>query len=135
MQLNCPRCQGNQFTQHQTFKTFPPYLIMPVSRFVTENWVPKKLNAMIAVDELLDLARFREPAADPDLLITDQKVSQAPKYTMDAVNQIVEFGFSANAAKRALAACGNNVEAATNWIMTNMDDPSIDAPFEEVEKS
>lgn len=38
---------------------------MPVHRFVHENWVPKKLNAMIEVDEYLDLEEFREPNFDP----------------------------------------------------------------------
>jgi hypothetical protein len=33
-------------------------------RFVQENWVPKKLNATIAVDDILDLKEFQQPDYD-----------------------------------------------------------------------
>lgn len=39
------------------------------------------------------------------------------------------MGFGVNAAKRALTETANDLEAAQNWILTNMDNPDIDAPF------
>jgi uncharacterized UBP type Zn finger protein len=39
------------------------------------------------------------------------------------------MGFTANAAKRALIKNKDNLEAATNWIMENMGDDSINAPI------
>ena len=44
------------------------------------------------------------------------------------------MGFSANAAKRALIKNKDNLEGATNWIMENMGDQSINAPLEEQSK-
>lgn len=41
------------------------------------------------------------------------------------------MGFSENAAKRALIETKDNLEAATNWIMENMDNYAINDPIEE----
>jgi uncharacterized UBP type Zn finger protein len=40
------------------------------------------------------------------------------------------MGFSENAAKRALIQSKDNLEAASNWIMENMDSPTINDPIE-----
>lgn len=41
------------------------------------------------------------------------------------------MGFTPNAAKRALIQTKDNLEAATMWIMENMDNPNINDPVEE----
>lgn len=41
------------------------------------------------------------------------------------------MGFTANAAKRALIKHQDNLEAASNWIMENMDNYEINKPLEE----
>lgn len=47
------------------------------------------------------------------------------------MNELVNMGFSENAAKRALIETKDNLEAATNWIMENMDNFAINDPIEE----
>lgn len=44
------------------------------------------------------------------------------------------MGFTANAAKRALIKYNDNLEAASNWIMENMDNYEINLPLEEASK-
>jgi uncharacterized UBP type Zn finger protein len=41
------------------------------------------------------------------------------------------MGFTPNAAKRALIHTKDNLEAATMWIMENMDSPNLNDPLEE----
>jgi len=36
--------------------SLPKYLIVPVQRFVEQNWVPYKLNAIIKVPEVFDFS-------------------------------------------------------------------------------
>lgn len=55
----------------------------------------------------------------------------AAKYSEANVYSLVEMGFSENAAKRALIKTKDNLEAATMWIMENMDDPTLHDPIEE----
>lgn len=48
VELNCSRCGGKtNFASKHYFKTLPKYLIVPTNRLHLENWVPKKLNAII----------------------------------------------------------------------------------------
>ncbi len=44
---------------------------------------------------------------------------------------LVAMGFTANAAKRALGKYQDNLEAASNWIMENMDNYEINKPLDE----
>jgi uncharacterized UBP type Zn finger protein len=44
---------------------------------------------------------------------------------------LVGMGFSENAAKRALIQAKDNLEAASNWIMENMDNYEINKAIEE----
>lgn len=44
---------------------------------------------------------------------------------------LVAMGFSANAAKRGLIKYNDNLEAASNWIMENIDNYEINKPLEE----
>jgi ubiquitin carboxyl-terminal hydrolase 5/13 len=41
------------------------------------------------------------------------------------------MGFTANAAKRGLIKYSDNLEAASNWIMENIDNYEINKPLEE----
>jgi len=49
------------------------------------------------------------------------------------VSQLTEMGFHVNAAKRAVISSGNSgSEAATDWIMSHLDDANLNDPLEEV---
>ena len=50
VQANCPKCAKLMtFRSIPLLKTTPKYLIAVADRFVVENWVPKKLNALIKI--------------------------------------------------------------------------------------
>lgn len=44
---------------------YPKYLFVPVNRFVLENWVPKKLNANMQIDQEYDFKDYHSPAISP----------------------------------------------------------------------
>ena len=44
---------------------------------------------------------------------------------MDLVAQLVDMGFPLNACKRAAYFANNDLEAAMNWLCSNIDDPDI----------
>ena len=53
-----------------------------------------------------------------------------PEPDPDLVMNILELGFSLNAARRAALAVNNSsLENATNWILEHMDDPDIEMPL------
>ena len=57
--LNCPECKSEQvFTSKNYFKTTPRYLLSVANRFILDNWVPKKLNPIIQIDEKLNVEEF-----------------------------------------------------------------------------
>ena len=47
-----------------------------------------------------------------------------------AVLQLVEFGFSVNAAKKGLHFCRGNTEQALEWILMRSGDPTLDDEFD-----
>lgn len=129
--VNCPKCQSQKvFISRNYFKTTPRYLLAVPNRFILEKWVPKKLNALIEVCQDLNLSEFLIHNA----VSVGEKLDgagTAPKYSADNVNELVNMGFSENAAKRALIHSKDNLEGATNWIMENMDNYAINDPIEE----
>ena len=42
---------------------------------------------------------------------------------MDLVAQLVDMGFPSNACKRAAYFANNDLEAAMNWLCSNIDEP------------
>lgn len=131
MVVNCPRCKDQRvFLSRHYFKTTPKYLLAVPNRFILEKWVPKKLNALIQITEHLNISDFLIHSAAPvgDKL---EGVVSAPKWSQENVDMLVAMGFTANASKRALIKYQDNLEAASNWIMENMDNYEINKPFEE----
>lgn len=57
--VNCPKCKGEKiFLSKNYFKTTPKYLIAVPNRFVLDNWVPKKLNALLDVKQEMNIDEF-----------------------------------------------------------------------------
>ncbi|CAD8212776.1 unnamed protein product [Paramecium pentaurelia] len=125
----CPKCQSLQvFVKQEYFKTFPKYLFVPVIRFVQENWVPKKLNASIKIQQFYDLADFKEPVLQDIDALKEQNVQE---YTEDNLQTLMGMGFGENRCKRALIKYKNDVEAAMMFIMESLDDPTQDQPLQQ----
>jgi len=60
--VNCPKCKKNcVFLSRHYLKSTPKYLMIPINRFTLENWVPKKLNAVIDIPDVMDLKDFVFP--------------------------------------------------------------------------
>ena len=120
--VNCPKCKDQKvFLSRHYFKTTPKYLLAVPNRFILEKWVPKKLNALIQIHEHLNISDFLIHGAAPVGGKLEGGSASAPKWSQDNVDMLMAMGFSANAAKRGLIKYNDNLEAASNWIMENMD--------------
>jgi len=59
VQANCPKCKKlSTFRSLFLFGSSPKYLVAVSNRFVLEKWVPKKLNALIKMNDKLDISSF-----------------------------------------------------------------------------
>jgi ubiquitin carboxyl-terminal hydrolase 5/13 len=129
--VSCPKCKDQKvFLSRHYFQTTPKYLLAVPNRFILEKWVPKKLNALIQIHEHLNIADFLIQTAAP----VGEKLEGAPlpaKWSQENVEMLVGMGFTANAAKRGLIKYSDNLEAASNWIMENIDNYEINKPLEE----
>lgn len=57
----------------------------------------------------------------------DKKIKQ--EYSEDNLAMLEGMGYSRNAGVRALTNTKDNIEAALNWLMDNMDNDNINAPL------
>ncbi|CAF97822.1 unnamed protein product, partial [Tetraodon nigroviridis] len=117
------------------------------------DWVPKKLDVSIDVPDTLDLSALRatgqQPGeellpevAPPPLMTPDVEVKGilgshgneeddslyspllSPVLDDSTVCHLCEMGFPLEACRRAVYYTGNTgIDAATNWIMSHIDDP------------
>ncbi|KRX02624.1 UBA-like protein [Pseudocohnilembus persalinus] len=129
VEVNCPVCKKNTMFTSQTYcKTLPDYLIVPVQRFVLENWQPKKLNALIKMPDQYDFSKFVLQKFDDEILLPKNE-QQGPQIDENALAMLMEMGMGKNRSIRALMENQNNPELAMNWLFTKMDDPSLDDPI------
>ena len=70
------------------------------------------------------------------LMEVEEQYYKCPDFTEPTVDeavvaQLVEMGFQANASRRAVITTGNmGSEAAMEWIMQHLDDPTLNDPLE-----
>lgn len=101
--------------------SLPEILVTPLSRYVTENWVPRKLDLAVAVPFTIDLA----PYYDSSNVASTPEVDTVSVMEV-TMQQIMEMGFSRNKAVHALVQTGNlGSEAAMEWLFQHMDDPEV----------
>jgi len=125
-------------TSSQRFTTFPDFLVLHLRREVVnvQTWVPEKLDCTVLMEQELNLEHLRKaPGLQPGEMAMqddpDAVVSQDPlPYDEQVVTMLATMGFSTEACKKAAAACNNDVEASSNWLMTHMEDPDFNAPFQ-----
>lgn len=130
MVVECPNCKDQKvFLSRHYFKTTPKYLLAVPNRFILEKWVPKKLNALIQINEYLNISEFLIHNAAAVGQKLEGGAASVPKWSQENVEMLVAMGFTANAAKRALIKYDDNLEAASNWIMENMDNFEINKPL------
>ncbi|KAL4447002.1 hypothetical protein ABPG74_014974 [Tetrahymena malaccensis] len=141
VELNCSKCGvKSNFTSNHYLKTLPKYLVLPTNRLHLENWVPKKLNAIIQMPSEYNLKDLVFKGLDGDEFLLEnqegnnnnQDQQNQPQVDEIALLQLLEMGFGENRAKRALIKYQNNSEMATNYLFENTEDASLDLPLEPI---
>ncbi|CAG7723166.1 unnamed protein product [Allacma fusca] len=126
---------ASKFTR---LSTLPDYLVIQLKKFtIGEDWTPKKLDVTVDMPFDLDLSVLRGHGLQPGEKELPDEVSKAKEPTVDeeVVAQLVEMGFQTNASRRAVITTGNTgSEAAMEWIMQHLDDPTLNDPLE-IDKS
>ncbi|XP_003966372.1 ubiquitin carboxyl-terminal hydrolase 5 isoform X2 [Takifugu rubripes] len=128
-------------TKTTRFASFPDHLVIQIKKFTFGlDWVPKKLDVSIDVPDTLDLSALRAtgqqpgeellPEVAPPPLMTPDVEVKAPALDESTVSHLCEMGFPLESCKRAVYFSGNTgIDAATNWIMSHMDDADFTAPL------
>jgi len=139
------------------FRTFPPFLALQMGRFgLTANWLPFKMDVLVAPPQQLSLSALRAPprpageaqlppdeAAPPataagggggaapmeaDVAATLAAMPLAADETI--VAQLVSMGFSENGSRRAALATRNaGAEAGMEWVFAHMEDADFNLPL------
>lgn len=132
----CKSCSNPNSIKKVSFETFPDSLILNAQRFEIINWVPTKLNIPLEVsgDELtLSEYKAKEHSPDEDIAMDDDddEEDKSEKFVAnpEALEFLVQMGYTRNCAERALFNTENQLEASVEWIMSHMDDPDLNDPF------
>jgi len=123
--IKCSECQAASMSKELYMTKLPRVLALPLSRYVVENWVPKKLDLPIAVPPTIDLSPYVRPAR-PDTKSTPTEESSVIPADVDemVLQQLMSMGFAQPKCVKALQATGNaGPEMAMNWLFEHMDDP------------
>lgn len=144
--------QRGKALKRTRFKTFPEYLTVHLKRYyIGENWVPKKLDATIAMPSQLDLEflRAKGPQPDEQMMRDDEEPVAAASSNSDSnasaanntpavvpdhgiVSQLMDMGFSENGSKRAAIATNNSsAQASMEWVFQHMTDSDFNDPIEQ----
>lgn len=118
------------------FKTFPHFLFLQAQRFtMSSEFTVKKLDIDLIVPDEIDLSGLRGTGKRENeaLLPDDAAISSPPalpEYDRSIAEQLEAMGFTRNAAIKAAIETGKNggVEAAAEWVMRRLDDPSLNDP-------
>ncbi|VDM57326.1 unnamed protein product [Angiostrongylus costaricensis] len=118
------------------FKTFPNFLFLQAQRFtMSPDFTVKKLDVDLQVPDELDLSGLRGIGKkENETLLPDDAsavlVPALPEYDKTIAQQLEAMGFTRNASIKAAIETGKNggVEAAAEWVMLRLDDPSLNDP-------
>ena len=99
------------------------------------DWAPIKLDISLQVPDYLDLSEYRGTGKkDSEVELVEEAEPIVPEFHLNenVISQLMDMGFSADAAKRAAYHTRNNndPEAAVNWCMAHMEDSDFNSPFE-----
>ncbi|KAI9207417.1 uncharacterized protein BJ171DRAFT_492677 [Polychytrium aggregatum] len=133
-EYNCPQCREPTPSAITTrFKTFPDFLVCPMSRFIIgTNYVMKKLTCDILAPLDLNLDEYRGHGLkeSEELLPEDSGSEARPSFNAQVVEQLMSMGFpEIRCQKACLATGGQDAEVAMNWLFEHMDDADIDDPI------
>lgn len=139
--FRCPNCGDATGLKSNGIGSWPKYLCFGFSKFVVENWVPKKMDVemVLPLNETIDLSYLKLDRLPSDVLLPDSSdaapaaAAAPPPVDESHVAQLESMGFGRIRCAKALRAVkGSGVEAAMNWIFEHMDDADIDIEVAEV---
>ncbi|KAK6728645.1 hypothetical protein RB195_005968 [Necator americanus] len=118
------------------FRTFPDFLFLQAQRFtMSPDFSIKKLDLDLMVPDELDLSGLRGIGKKENEVLLPDEVAAAPSlalpdYDRNIVEQLESMGFTRNASIKAAIETGKSggVEAAAEWVMLRLDDPSLNDP-------
>ncbi|VDL73570.1 unnamed protein product [Nippostrongylus brasiliensis] len=118
------------------FKTFPNFMFLQVQRFtMSPDYTVKKLDVDLQVPDEIDLSGLRGIGKkENETLLPDDAATSAPPalpdYDRSIAEQLEAMGFTRNASIKAAIETGKSggVEAAAEWVMLRLDDPSLNDP-------
>ena len=118
------------------FKNYPKYLVVVLSRFVMDEWVPKKLDIELKFnpESVHDFKRFSEPVATFGHAMPSEVAEEdwvEPELPMEVVHELMQMGIPENQAKHSVFNAGVNSgsEVAIMWFYENIENPSIQGPL------
>ncbi|KAM5165142.1 ubiquitin carboxyl-terminal hydrolase 13 [Mantella aurantiaca] len=130
------------------FASFPEYLVIQIKKFTFGlDWVPKKLDVMVDMPDILDVNPLRAkglqpeeeelPDIAPPIVIPDDPKDRFRNQFLDppdidesSVMQLAEMGFPLEACRKAVYYTGSmGAELAFNWIIAHMEDPDFAEPL------
>lgn len=117
-------------TNRTRMQSYPKYLWLHLRKYrLSASWTPEKLDSSIDFPMDLDLSPFKATGLQEGETELKAPEPEAPTVDEAALAQLLPFGFSENACRRALLASGNNSEAASAWLMDHMADPDFNDPI------
>lgn len=124
LEMKCNGCNGSSMSKELYLTKLPNVLVLPLSRYVVENWVPKKLDIPVTVPMTLDLSAYTRPAQSDSKEETSSGATNAPQVDELALQQLISMGFSQAKCTKALLETGScGPEPAMEWLFQHMDDP------------
>ncbi|KAL2866346.1 ubiquitin-specific protease UBP14 [Aspergillus lucknowensis] len=132
--LRCTCCGSQEkFSKRSSFRTMPAQLVINARRFELINWVPTKLDIPVEVnDEPVDLTAYLSagPTDGEEVLPEDGDSDRDFQVNSELLGQLIGMGFPEVRSEKALSLTGNaDLEAAMNWLLSHVDDPSVDEPI------
>lgn len=131
IELNCGKCDSKVSNKEQYLTSTPEILILTLSRYIVENWVPRKLEVPVGIPlEGLDLSKYiSEAKADTK----DEPLAKAIEVDEMSLQQLISMGFSEGKSRKALHETGNlGPDLAMDWLIGHMDDPEPEESNAEV---
>eukprot|EP00755_Sulcionema_specki_P034796 Sspe_Gene.103641::Locus_79475_Transcript_1_1_Confidence_1.000_Length_2558::g.103641::m.103641/K11836/USP5_13, UBP14; ubiquitin carboxyl-terminal hydrolase 5/13 len=132
---NSPVTNSKTFALKTTrFQTFPPYLVLNMSRIYLDGWEPKKMEVEVPMPDDLDLTAYKASGLQPGEEEMPAAAEAKPKSdevepSPEIVMQLVSMGFGENGCKKACIAVRNaGVEPAMEWVLAHMADPDFNDP-------
>jgi ubiquitin carboxyl-terminal hydrolase 5/13 len=118
---------GTNYLSQTRVRSFPAYLFVQISRYALEGGQVRKVVERLEVPAHLNLEAFRATPKEDSAYASREEFTTPPfLYNAEMLEGIQNMGFSKTAGEKALKAVNNaNLEAATEWILAHMEDPTL----------